>query len=317
MPPIAHVFEPGLDALSSPLLEKLIREHLERASHDLDATTPPPSAGSSGDFLLNDMGDYFCRTAVLWAYLTDQLLKGPHLEQAAYHAHERSRTDTGMSDLSEVARLDMDITRLRKIRDMTVEFSHKIQSTWRPRPQVMRSPPGIQAPPISPFCDARLSTVSNKSMSVSSDGDPRSFKTRKLLPDGHIQMQTDMGHRSDESDESDDDMFLEIDMEALRQRGKGTYSCPKAYQCKKGGVDKEGNLVVFDRNSSFATIGSTVISIANHGGVIYRVARTRLKSGDSLVVTAWKGTRPRSNTTSLREDDEDSKVSGQSIFSGA
>lgn len=125
---------------------------------------------------------------------------------------------------------------------------------------MMSSPPGIQATSISPFCDARLSIVSSKSMSVSSDGGERSFKARKLLPDSHVQLHADIGHRSDDSDDSDDEMFLDIDMEALRQRGKGTYSCPKAFQCKKGGIDKEGNLVIFDRNSSFAYVVDTMNS---------------------------------------------------------
>lgn len=118
------------------------------------------------------------------------------------------------------------------------------------------SPPGMHTASISPFCDARLPSVSNKSMSVSSDGEARSQKVRKLLPDGHAQLQLEIAQRSDESDDSDDELFPEIDMEALRQRGKGNYSCPKSYQCKKGGVDKEGNLVVFDRNSSFAYVGT-------------------------------------------------------------
>lgn len=113
MPRAAHIFEPALDASSSPLLESLIRDHLECATHDLAMSTPPPSTPGCGDLLLNDMGDYLYRTATLWAYLTDRLLKGPQLEQAAYNAHERSRTGTGMSDLTEVARVDVDITRLR------------------------------------------------------------------------------------------------------------------------------------------------------------------------------------------------------------
>ncbi|POR34632.1 Uncharacterized protein TPAR_05172 [Tolypocladium paradoxum] len=251
MPSAAHIFEPGVDALSSAFLDKLVREHIERAMEDLDMNSPPPSAPSSGD-LLNDMGDYFSRTAMMWAYLTENLLKGPHLEQAMLKAHERSRADSGMSDLSEVARIDMDIARLHKIRDLSLEFSRKVQSAWRPQTPMMSSPPGMHTTSISPFCDAKLSSVSNKSMSVSSDGDSRALKVRKLLPDGHAQLQLDIGHRSDESDDSDDELFPEIDMEALRQRGKGNYSCPKTYQCKKGGVDKEGNLVIFDRNSSFA-----------------------------------------------------------------
>lgn len=137
---------------------------------------------------------------------------------------------------------------------MTLDFSHKIQSTWRPQNHTLSPPLGMHTTSISPFCDARLSIVPSKSISVSSGGGERSFKVRKLLPESHVQLHTDTGHRSDESDDSDDDMFLDIDMAALRQRCKGTYSCPKAYQCKKGGVDKEGNLVVFDRNSSFAYV---------------------------------------------------------------
>lgn len=118
------------------------------------------------------------------------------------------------------------------------------------------SPPNMQAVSISPFVDTKLS-LSSKSLSISSDAEARAFKARRLLPDTHAQMQASLGHRSDESaDSSDDELFLDIDMDALRQRGKGSYSCPKAYQCKKGGVDKDGNLVIFDRNSSFAYVAA-------------------------------------------------------------
>lgn len=107
------VFEPGLNGSSSPLFESLIREHLERATRELDMTTLPPSPPGSEDLLINEMGDYLCRTTTLCAYLADRLLKGPHLEQAALRAHERSRAGTGMSDLTEFARVDVGISRLR------------------------------------------------------------------------------------------------------------------------------------------------------------------------------------------------------------
>ncbi|PFH57138.1 hypothetical protein XA68_15468 [Ophiocordyceps unilateralis] len=254
LPPPAHVFEHALDASisSSPLLDQLVRQHLDGAAHEIDMMESRPPR--SGDFLLNDMGDYFCRTATLWAYLTESLLDGHILEEATLRAHERSRTDTGMSDLSNVARVDVDISRLR---DMSLEFSHQVRSTWRPQTPMTTSLPGLLTASISPFCNTRLSTMCTKSMSVSSDGDQRSFKARKLLPDSHVQMHAaavdvNVNHRSDDSDDSGDDLFPDIDMEALRQRGKGSYSCPKAYHCTKGGVDKEGNLIIFDRNSSFA-----------------------------------------------------------------
>ncbi|PHH62489.1 hypothetical protein CDD81_7062 [Ophiocordyceps australis] len=268
------VFERGLDAVSSPMLSKLIQQHLESAVRDVEMTTAP--APNSGDLMLNDMGDYFSRTAMLWACLADRLIKGPELEEANYMAHERSRAGSGMSDLSEVARVDVDISRLRKIRDLSIEFSRQVQSTWRPQTNMLSSQPVLHTAPVSPFCDAKLSSIpgglgNNGSMPICLDnGDPRAFKSRKLLPDSHVQIHhhaihshnhhghslhhpPDLGgHRSEDSEESDDDIFMEIDMDALRQRGKGNYSCPKAYKCKKGGVDKDGSLVKFDRNSSFA-----------------------------------------------------------------
>ncbi|KAJ6442030.1 protein phosphatase inhibitor [Purpureocillium lavendulum] len=256
MPSASSVFDSGLDGFSSPFLDKIVRNSITHAMETLDIGATSPGPPSTGD-LLNDMGDYCSRTAMMWALVTEDLLKGPHLEQALRRAHDRSCLDSGMSDLSEVTRIDMDLSRLRKIRDLSIEFSHQVQATWRPQTPTMSSPPSVQAASISPFLDTRMSLAS-KSLSISSEGDTRALKARKLLPDSHAQSQIDLGHKSDESDESDDELFLDIDMDALRQRGKGTYSCPKAFECKKGGVDKEGKLVIFDRNSSFAYVGTEI-----------------------------------------------------------
>lgn len=54
-----------------------------------------------------------------------------------------------------------------------------------------------------------------------------------------------------DSGNSTDDAFDSINMAALRQRGKGDYYCPKGKRCQKGGVDKNGKVVNFKRNSSF------------------------------------------------------------------
>lgn len=62
----------------------------------------------------------------------------------------------------------------------------------------------------------------------------------------------DDGSGSDDSDEEDDERFSQSKMDALKTRGKGDHYCPKGHQCTKGGVDKDGNLVLFDRNSAFA-----------------------------------------------------------------
>ncbi|KYK55136.1 hypothetical protein DCS_07098 [Drechmeria coniospora] len=283
-----HVFESGFRNLESHLLENLIRAHLERALEDLDQRSPPqPFSSSNSRDLLIEMGDYFSRTAVMWGYLTDNLLNAPNLAQAAIKAHERSRTDSGMSDLSEIAQIDLDTTRLRyahslefrtsclsykhspsrvlichgshhsKIRDLGLEFSRQVQATWRPQSPLANVPPGIPVPSISPYCETK-SPMSSKSLSMVRDGERRAVKARKLLPDRNSQAHVNVAQKSPDSDDSEDDMFPHINMEALRQRGKGSYSCPKSYQCRKGGVDRDGNLVIFDRNSSFAYVVTAV-----------------------------------------------------------
>jgi hypothetical protein len=53
-------------------------------------------------------------------------------------------------------------------------------------------------------------------------------------------------------DSSDSDGALDsIDMQKLSQRGRGVYFCPRLYNCKRGGVDKDGQLIEFARNSAF------------------------------------------------------------------
>ena len=40
-------------------------------------------------------------------------------------------------------------------------------------------------------------------------------------------------------------------IEELKPRGKGQYICPEGLSCTKGGVQADGTLVVFERNSAF------------------------------------------------------------------
>ncbi|KHO01707.1 uncharacterized protein MAM_00708 [Metarhizium album ARSEF 1941] len=174
-----------------------------------------------------------------------------------------------MSDLAELAKIDMGLTKLRyvptytssiaaydlmilgprthrQISDLSVRFSHEVQGVWGQ--EVLQAS-------ISHFCNNKVSTVSG---AVSMAGGPESahFTSRKLLPDkSRLSHGSIGGEGSGTEDSSDDDEpFQSIDMEALRQRGKGVYLCPKGTKCDKGGVDKDGNLVVFDRNSSFAYV---------------------------------------------------------------
>ena len=211
-------------------------------------------------------------------------------------------------------RLNCSFVNGRKIRDLSFQFSRDVLEAWRPQTSIMNCDDSVfMQHSISPFCDAKMSF--SESMSFSSGGDATQFSSNKHLAPGKNHMgRTSLDHNGGDitgSDESsdDDEQFQSIDMEALRQRGKGVYLCPKGHRCDKGGVDKDGNLVIFDRNSSFAYVpvftrissfqrmleksiwpdklglDNTVTSIVNHGGVTCRVAQTPPRSGSLLVVT--------------------------------
>lgn len=45
---------------------------------------------------------------------------------------------------------------------------------------------------------------------------------------------------------ADDDL-----MAKLSYRGKGDWKCPHGRSCKIGGVDLDGNMILFERNSTF------------------------------------------------------------------
>ncbi|GAO14996.1 hypothetical protein UVI_02027770 [Ustilaginoidea virens] len=190
------------------------------------------------------MGDYFARTSILWAQLTEHLIKGPHITQASIKAHERCRTESHMSDFAELARIDVNISKL------SIKFSRDVQETWQPECAMMDRDSILLQTPISPFYDDRMSSSSLvESRPLASVTDPSlplsQFAPRKLLPDkGQIHIDHGRGHVSADISGSDDssdgdEKFQDIDMDALRQRGKGIYYCPKGLKCDKGGVDKD------------------------------------------------------------------------------
>lgn len=170
---------------------------------------------------------------------------------------------------------------------------------------------------FSPFGEPKRLSI-KQSPSIAGDVDFRLHSTQNTLPSPQIPSgfgsSTPNASGSDESSD-EDEKFSNIDMEALRQRGKGSYFCPLGVRCKKGGVDKDGRPIRFDRNSSFAyashlnhlddqpivravhnsltaNAGSIAINIENHGGATFPDAQTHPKSASLPAEMVWKDTRP-------------------------
>lgn len=78
------------------------------------------------------------------------------------------------------------------------------------------------------------------------------FNDRPSISSSQMEVDTPPAQLDDNDSGSDDEegLFDSIDMDALKQRGKGTYTCPKGLRCEKGGVEN-GMVVIFDRNSAY------------------------------------------------------------------
>lgn len=121
LPSEADVFETGLRSYKpSRALDSLIRQHLEAARLDIKMSsasppTPPPGPMSSTEStaLLNELGDYFTRTAKMWSSVAEHVLQGPHIESAMLDIHEQSRKQSFMTNFSEISNIDVEIDRLR------------------------------------------------------------------------------------------------------------------------------------------------------------------------------------------------------------
>ncbi|GFP54689.1 hypothetical protein TASIC1_0004031300 [Trichoderma asperellum] len=118
-----HLFTFGLP--TSPIslsLESLVLQYLKQASQsvqrveEVSPLSSGPTCSSSPDdasALLTEMGDYLTRTAMIWAYLIENLIKGPHIDHVTLQILENSRAKTNVADLTEATSLDITLGRLR------------------------------------------------------------------------------------------------------------------------------------------------------------------------------------------------------------
>ncbi|KAM3433342.1 hypothetical protein NHJ13734_006492, partial [Beauveria thailandica] len=244
MPRQARVFESSLHSTTRhtrhTAFDNLIRDTLIQIAQDYNSMgADSPSSPSAGPLLsqesatiLRELGDYFTH-------------------QIAFDIHNRSAEVTNLTDISTICAVDVEIGRLRQIRDLTAQFSQDVQAIWRPDSGILDNSSSSQCSrggqlPIANM----LSAASSQEAQFMGHGHPANENLNTLT--GGMAEQMDLGNDSDsDSDSGDEELFAAIDMESLKQRGKGSYTCPKGTKCDKGGVDKDGNVIIFDRNSSF------------------------------------------------------------------
>ena len=133
-------------------------------------------------------------------------------------------------------------------------------------------------PSEGPSISSRLSTQSQPpSGSTATMADSSYMPDSSYQPDSYQQGQSQTGYepgpsqsyqysenydsQSPEGSASttgSDDRFMSMNeaadmppIEQLRVRGKGHYTCPRGKACNKGGINSDGTLVVFERNSAY------------------------------------------------------------------
>ncbi|RMJ13000.1 hypothetical protein BHE90_004626 [Fusarium euwallaceae] len=130
MPAHRNRFEqPEYDAQSAESLLVLVK-HLDIASGTMAAAKEPAST-EQAKTLVNDIGEYLIQAAQAWAQLTDALVESRQIHQAVLDAHEQARAQNHLSDLSTVVSMDVDLSKLSKIRDLTAQFSRDVHHVWR------------------------------------------------------------------------------------------------------------------------------------------------------------------------------------------
>lgn len=63
--------------------------------------------------------------------MTDALVESRQVQQAVVDAHEQAMVNNHLSDLSTVVSMDVDLTKLSKIRDLTAQFSRDVHQVWQ------------------------------------------------------------------------------------------------------------------------------------------------------------------------------------------
>ncbi|KAL6912907.1 hypothetical protein ACHAPO_007589 [Fusarium lateritium] len=85
--------------------------------------------------VVSQIGDYLLQAAQEWAQMTDALIESREVQQAVEDAHEQALSANHLSDLSTVVSMDIDLSKLCKIRDLTAQFSQDVHHVWQTDPK--------------------------------------------------------------------------------------------------------------------------------------------------------------------------------------
>ncbi|KAI1062863.1 hypothetical protein LB507_005669 [Fusarium sp. FIESC RH6] len=127
-PNTAPVIRPHDTQQLLTLLQHLQVTSQAMAKQQSPASSPSPEQSQN---LVSDIGEYLMQAAQTWAQMTDALVESRQIQQAVVDAHEQALNNNHLSDLSTVVSMDMDLSKLCKIRDLTAQFSQDVHQVWQ------------------------------------------------------------------------------------------------------------------------------------------------------------------------------------------
>lgn len=94
-------------------LDNLIRSRLESVFQNaIKATEANKSPTTQITTTVNDIGELLVSGAEVWVQLTEELIQSPEMHQAILDAHEDSKSETRLADLSGILLMDINVARL-------------------------------------------------------------------------------------------------------------------------------------------------------------------------------------------------------------
>ncbi|OAT08716.1 hypothetical protein BDBG_04955 [Blastomyces gilchristii SLH14081] len=195
--------------------------------------------------LLADIGEYLVRSAVILSHLAKDLADGHHIKTYAIQTINDMKETTDFSDLDPLDYFDSKHSSLKELASQLEGMANDIQSRWKQS----QKPPELSSRRQKRPAQGQISGATADPMDevTNYSGDVIQTGTGAAR---HRIRNSDGRPESPPFDDAINDTIQDL-LKSLVSRGKGDHFCPLGHRCRKGGVDGNGEIVNFERNSVF------------------------------------------------------------------
>lgn len=263
----ANTLCPFLARTPSDWLQDLISERVDGLR--------PGRQPHHGECLFQDIGDWLVESLSLFSFVANSLSSNAVASLYGDIVGEEMDESTDFSELSPIPLLMARHKRLRELAEQIKTSVSEVTSSWEAlpllkssspeslvirrayerqlatRPRATHSPDTDTQVPVNH--DLQLEISMSTSFDAALDLNDMDGIGELGVPDLALQSYHETDDGTSPNSEGTDAMETKIAtlIASLSERGKGQYQCPYAYDCTKGGVDKDGRIVIFERNSTF------------------------------------------------------------------